>query len=338
MILDLDRFLRREEPYWRELESLLEAIHQRPGGGLSLEEAERLRALYQRAAASLNRIQQGAAAPALIAYLEQLVARAYGETYQSRPAPNWRRAARAVPGLFVRFPIVFRRHFAAFLLSLAITCGGCVFGGLAVLTDPAAVQVLLPAAYLQRPLQRVRAAESGREPSPDAAVSAQFSAFLMTHNIHVALFALLLGVTLGAGTAVLLFGNGVMLGAVAARYAGAGVSEFLAGWLLPHGAFEIPSILIAGQAGFLIAAALLRGDRAPRWRRLRACLPDVVVLIAGLSVMLVWAGLIEGMFSQHHAPQVPYAVKIAFGLLELAVLALYLARVGRSHAGAKGPA
>ncbi len=331
MILDLERFLRREEPYWRELESLLDGFAQRPGRGISLPEAENLRSLYQRAAADLSRLQQGAAAPALTAYLETLVARAYGETYQSRPVPNWRLALRRLPGLFLRFPIVFRRRFAFFALALAITCGGALFGALAVSADPGAVAVLLPAGYLRNPLRRVHAAESGRAPAPAAGEEAEFSAELMTHNIDVALLALFLGLTLGVGTAVMLFSNGVMLGAVVARYAAAGVGEFAGGWLLPHGVFEIPAVLIAGQAGFMLAAALLRGSAVPRWRRLRAILPEVLILTGGFCAMLVWAGTVEGMFSQHHAPQISYAVKIAFGLVELAALALYLGLVGRSR-------
>ena len=40
--------------------------------------------------------------------------------------------------------------------------------------------------------------------------------------------------------------------------------------------------------------------------------------------MLVWAGLIESYISQYHEPVLPYAAKIAFGLVELAVLICFL--------------
>jgi hypothetical protein len=45
--------------------------------------------------------------------------------------------------------------------------------------------------------------------------------------------------------------------------------------------------------------------------------------------MLVWAAIVESFFSQYHEPVLPYAVKIAFGCLELALLALFLALSGR---------
>ena len=77
--------------------------------------------------------------------------------------------------------------------------------------------------------------------------------------------------TWGIGTIIVLFYNGVILGAVAVDYIRAGQTKFLLGWLLPHGVIEIPAILIAGQAGLLLAAALIgRGNRDPLRKRLRA--------------------------------------------------------------------
>jgi hypothetical protein len=50
--------------------------------------------------------------------------------------------------------------------------------------------------------------------------------------------------------------------------------------------------------------------------------------------MLVWAGVVEAFFSQFHEPILPYELKIAFGLIELALLALYLGWAGRSRVDA----
>ncbi len=48
---------------------------------------------------------------------------------------------------------------------------------------------------------------------------------------------------------------------------------FLLGWLLPHGVIEIPAILVGGQAGLVIAYALIGwGSRISRAERLRASL------------------------------------------------------------------
>jgi len=127
----------------------------------------------------------------------------------------------------------------------------------------------------------------------------------------------------------MLFYNGVILGAVAMDYIHAGQTTFLLGWLMPHGVVEIPAILIAGQGGLMLAAALIgRGNRAPLKTRLRGVSGDIVTLIFGVGVLLVWAGFIEAFLSQYHEPIIPYAAKIAFGGVELILLVLFLAKSG----------
>jgi uncharacterized membrane protein SpoIIM required for sporulation len=157
---------------------------------------------------------------------------------------------------------------------------------------------------------------------------AAFSAQLIRHNIQVALLAAALGVTFGIGTALLLFENGMLLGAVAVHYTRQGFGLFLTAWLLPHGAFEIPSILVAGQAGFYLARVLLRRRED---RNMRQSMREWLVLIAGLAMMLVWAGVMEAFFSQHHAPVLPYWFKVAVGAAELALLTIWLLLVGRKE-------
>jgi uncharacterized membrane protein SpoIIM required for sporulation len=150
----------------------------------------------------------------------------------------------------------------------------------------------------------------------------------------VAVLTLALGMTWGLGTIVLLFYNGVGLGAISIDYMLAGQTRFLLGWIMPHGVIEIPAILIAGQAGLMLAAALIgRGDRSPMGARLRAISPDVVTLIIGVAVMLVWAGLVEGFLSQYHEPVIPYLAKILFGAVQLVLLVLYLGWCGRRETG-----
>jgi uncharacterized membrane protein SpoIIM required for sporulation len=104
----------------------------------------------------------------------------------------------------------------------------------------------------------------------------------------------------------------------------------MSAWLLPHGVFEIPSILIAGQAGFYLARLLLhrREDR-----NLRYSMREWLVLVAGLAMMLVWAGIMEAFFSQHHAPALPYGFKVAVAAAELVLLTIYLLLIGRRETG-----
>jgi hypothetical protein len=69
-----------------------------------------------------------------------------------------------------------------------------------------------------------------------------------------------------------------------------------------------------------------------RFRKISA---DLVTLIFGIAVMLTWAGIIEAFFSQYHEPVLPYEVKIGFGVLELILLVLFLARSGKGAGSSK---
>lgn len=330
MILDLERFQAQGRPRWNNLESLLATLESRPDRRAKPAEAELLQDLYAQTAADLNRVTHGALAPELRRYLERLVGRAYAELYYARPTRSKLWQPRRWLQIFTAFPEAFRRQSRFFALAVVVTLLGAAFGGLAVRYDSASVDVLLPADYLRNPRLRVGREEKGEARHMDSAqVEAAFSAELITHNIEVSLLAAGLGVTFGIGTALLLFENGLLLGAVAVRYTQQGFGLFLTAWLLPHGAFEIPSILIAGQAGFYLARLLLRRRED---RNMRQSIREWLLLIAGLALMLVWAGLMEAFFSQHHAPVLPYGFKVAVGGAELALLTVYLTLAGRREA------
>ena len=329
MILDVARFTKAERPYWQELDSTLRRLDEDPGASMSLAETERFHYLYQRSSADLSRLSTFSADPDLREYLESLVARAYAEIHETRE--------RRGPGSFKKwflstFPRTFRKHILAFQLSLAITVAGTAFGAAALHFDPDSKPVIMPSSHLmESPAERVAREEKAKDDRLSGH-KGSFASQLMTNNIRVSLFAFGLGITWGLGTVIVLFYNGVILGAVGADYIQAGQTKFLFGWLMPHGAIEIPAILLAGQAGFMLASALVGwGDRTPRRARMGAISKDLLTIAAGASVLLVWAGIVESFFSQYHEPVLPYAVKIAFGCIELFALFFFLMRAGASE-------
>lgn len=330
MIIDLQRFVTAERPIWTELETALSKLESQPNLRLPLDQIQHFHLLYERTAADLAKITTFSSEPETRRYLESLVARAYGEIHETRER---QRRINPLKWFFETLPQTFRRHVRAFWMSLAITMAGCAFGGFAVALDPESKPALMPFSHLlQDPAKRV-AEEEGATTDRLAGRKTSFSAYLMTHNTKVSIFTLALGMTWGVGTIIMLFYNGIMLGAVAVDYAAAGQTKFLLGWLLPHGVIEIPSILIAGQAGLLLAYALVGwGRRLPLKTRLREVSRDIVTLIFGVGLLLIWAGFIEAFLSQYHEPVIPYSAKIAFGLIELGLLILYLSKSGATRA------
>jgi uncharacterized membrane protein SpoIIM required for sporulation len=301
---------------------------------MDLAQLKHFHYLYERASSDLGKIVTFASEPQTRHYLESLVARAYGEIHESRE-----KAARLKFGqwFFQTFPQTFRRHVRAFWLAVGITLAGCLFGGLAIALDPDSKPVLMPFSHLlENPAERVAREENTTEDRL-AGQRGGFAGMLMTHNTQVSVLVLALGATWGVGSILLLFYNGVTLGAVSVDYILAGQSKFLAGWLLPHGSFEIPAILIAGQGGLILGGALIGWGRSASLKaRLRTVAPDLVTLIFGVAVLLVWAGLVESFLSQYHEPIIPYSFKIIFGLVELVLLSLLLGKSGAAKSPEPG--
>jgi uncharacterized membrane protein SpoIIM required for sporulation len=327
VILDLEKFLTAERPCWEALEQSVRVLE--AGGSLDLAAAQQFLAHYERASAALAKLSTFAAEPATRRHLESLVARAYAALHETRDRSN---SLALGQWLTATFPQTFRRRWRAFRVSLATTFLGILFGALSLLLDPGSRSVTMAFGHDQRtPSERVAEEESAGGIRM-AGQGGSFAAALMRNNIQVSIFALALGMTFGLGSLVALFYNGVILGAIACDYIQDGQGVFLAAWILPHGSIELPAILIAGQAGLVLGNALLnRHGYSTLADSLRSVVSDLVTLIAGVALMLVWAGIIEGTLSQYHAPVVPYWAKILFGLCELSALCAYLGFAGRTN-------
>ena len=329
MILDQKRYMEKERGNWDALDRMCRRIEEDQLINLSVAEVQDFYSLYRRAASTLTVLQESFAAPSRIEYLEQLVARAYGIIYghgttiKKRGWLTW---------FLYDFPRAFRRHALAFGLSVLALLLGSSFGVYILHKEPSLKTVILPFGHGNMdPVKRV-AEEEHKKQDPAAGRKGTFSAFLIQNNISVSLRAIAFGLTFGIGTLLLLFYNGVMLGGICLDYLTAGQGVFLGGWLLPHGSIEIPAILLAGQAGFIIAGALAGLGPGTLQMRLKTIGPDIAVLVGGIAVLLVWAGIVEGFFSQYHEPLLPYWLKMTFGACEFSALTLFLVFSGRNVA------
>jgi uncharacterized membrane protein SpoIIM required for sporulation len=189
--------------------------------------------------------------------------------------------------------------------------------------DPQASSYLVPADHVSiDPIERAKKQATQEAAAIDQQVA--FSSFLFTHNISVAFMAFALGLTLGVGTVVMLFANGVFLGALAQAYAAKGLSGWFWAWILPHGIPELTAICIGGAAGLMLARGLASPGRQSRGESLRREARGAVSLLLGTMALFVLAGMIEGTISQIHPPHLSVAFKISFALTVGSVVYAYL--------------
>jgi uncharacterized membrane protein SpoIIM required for sporulation len=336
MIADLKTFIERERPHWKEFERELDRIREHLADLSDLKYARHVLGLFQRTSSDLARLQGSSAEPELKEYLENLVGSGYAEIHS---ATRDRRNFRPWRWLVRTFPQAFRRQIWGFWISLALTIVGALLGAILISKGVEGREAIYPFPHLvnQTPSERVareerqqsRAQSENRDDMEGS--KSMFSAHLMRNNISVTFRAMALGMTWGIGTLIILFYNGVILGAVAFDYIADGQTIFLLGWLLPHGSVEIPAILLGGQAGLVLGRALIGWGTPDSLRtRFRKVTPDLATIAGGAALILVWAGIIEAFFSQYHEPVLPYWVKILFGSAQLVALAWFLFFSGKT--------
>lgn len=333
MILDLDKFIAKERFFWDELADLLRRQDAQPDRRQSLEEAKRFYYLYQRTSSDLVKLKTFAGEAETTRFLERLVARSYsclhedgGEQVPFRP---WQWFTRT-------FPATFRRHWIAFFLSFGTFCLGAGLGAGALKLNYESKADFIPPQFShlnEKPSKRV---EREEKKDFDAFQGRHaFSAQLMTHNTKVTIMTMVTGFLWGVFTLILLFYNGTLIGVVIYDYLTDGQGVFLSAWLLPHASFELPAIFIGGQAGLIIAHTMFGWGTNLRLRqRFARIRGDLLTLVGGAGLLLIWAGIVESFLSQYHDPQF-YPWKIGFGAVQLLALILYLTLCGRRPAREK---
>jgi len=306
--MDVEHFVREREQRWNGLEVLLDRAEESPEWELGPERLLEMVRLYRLSCADLNQLRSLTANPQLIDRLNQLVGRGYRFVYQHQEGPPGVAAIRRF--LLRDVPATFRderRWVLAAALALAV---GMAVGFSAVVVDPDNARALVPPQFFSESASdRVRRIEREPERVATADQATAFGAFLYTHNIQVAVLGWLL-----------LFYNGLLLGAVAAQYLLDGVGTFFLAWVGPHGALEIPALVFASAAGLRAGSALLLPGEAGRAAAVRTAFPSVWRMLLTSALLLVFAGLIEGSFSQFSSRAVPYGVKIGFAAVLFAAM------------------
>lgn len=318
--MNIERFLSERRPVWTQLDDLLKRAEELE---LSRDEMHELVGLYRRTCSDLNRARSYTANPEILGPLNQLTGRAYRFIYRaSHETAVWATFAKLITR---EIPSAFRKERAAVLFAAAAFLAGVVFGSLAILVDPANGRRLVPPDFFtESPQERVEKIEKNEERVDNLEKAMLFGASLYTHNIKVAFLAFSLGALTIVMGLVILFYNGVILGAVATMYVLDDVSVFFFAWVGPHGALELPAIIFGGAAGLVAGRALLMPGNLSRGASLRRVLPSVWRMMIGAALTLVLAGLIEGSFSQFSAKTIPYPLKISVAALLFTGLISYL--------------
>jgi uncharacterized membrane protein SpoIIM required for sporulation len=332
--MNIERFVSERSHVWGELERVLTRAEM-DSTTLTRRDIQELVELYRRACSDLNLARSYTANPEIIGRLNALTGRAYRFVYQAgHESKVW---AALVQLLTREIPAAFRRERLAVAIAASAFLLGTLFGIVAVAVNPQNGRKLVPAEFFaESPKARVDRIESDEERIDSLEKATTFGASLYTHNIQVSFLAFSLGALTLAGGLWLLFYNGVILGAIGTMYVLDGVTVFFLAWVGPHGALELPAIVFGGAAGLVAGRALLLPGNLTRAASLRRVMPSVWRMMTGAALTLVFAGIVEGSFSQFSSKTIPYTLKISVAaLLFLALMTyLFVRRLGEESYGA----
>jgi uncharacterized membrane protein SpoIIM required for sporulation len=292
--------------------------------GLASLGEERVRdfvADYRSLASDLARLRtatRGVATDELF-YLGRLVSTAHNLIYRDR-ASDMLDVARF---LAYDVPREIRRSYAPIALAAVLLFGPAAIAYTAVVRHPEVAGTFIPVSMQTRAEDGIKRAKAGTGYIEDPQMFRPLLASrIISNNVQVTFAAFGFGATLGIGTSLLLLINGVSLGGVMGLYASKGIGSLILAFVAPHGVIELAAICIAGGAGFLLAAAIVLPGNRTRKRALRENSIRAITLIGGTTLMLLIAGMIEGLISP--IPYWPLSLKLCVSAFTAVLLYVWL--------------
>jgi uncharacterized membrane protein SpoIIM required for sporulation len=123
---------------------------------------------------------------------------------------------------------------------------------------------------------------------------------ITTNNLKVAFYAFILGAFFTIGTHIILFANGIMLGAFQYYFATKGIliTTFLGIWI--HGAFEISAIVLSGAAGIILGTGYLFPGNYTRLQSLQLSAKRGLKIMLSLVPFIILAGFLESYVTRNY--------------------------------------
>lgn len=316
-------FESRHAAFWQALNDGLQRRDPRPSVDAErLDFPKRYRMLCQQLAIARGRLY----GLELIERLEALAQRCHDQLYGGS-----RSLSRGlVDFLLVHFPIAIRARGREVLCALLLFVGPLVLV-LGLASDyPELVHATLGPAGMSSLEQMYEPSatpfQSDRPPGHDVLMFGYY----IEHNIGIGFSCFATGLLFGLGSVVLLIYNGLSIGAAAAYIDQLGYGTTFYSFVIGHGAFELPAIVLMGAAGLALGRSLLEPGDYRRVDALRIAARDVLPIVLGATAMLTIAAILEAFFSPRAS--IPVEVKLAIGSALWVLVVLHWMIAGRGRA------
>lgn len=314
-----ERFAARKSERWDQFEALVTRVARRGLDALDATELPDFAARYREIAADLARARTYRAGPEVVARLERMAAAGHNALYRDEHRSGtrvWRVLAQECPAAVVAARGYVLVAFLVFSLPAA--------AGFTLLRDqPAVAASILPDVMLRRAEAGIaRRAEGGKYVVLPLSQRPALVSQLITNNVRVAFGCFAGGIFLGVGALVVLAFNGFAIGAAMGHFANAGLLGYLLEFVVGHGVLELFAIWVAGAAGFMLGRALVAPGDLSRADALAVAGRTAIRMIGTSVVLLLVAGLVEGLVS---ASAQDVVTRVAVSAASVVFLVTYLA-------------
>jgi uncharacterized membrane protein SpoIIM required for sporulation len=319
MVYNEEEYLGRRFEGWRRLGLLCDKASRTFRDLTGAEIVEYVR-LYRQTSGDLAYLAAHSSNREVVTYLNTIVSRAYGQLYRSRTASFGKIIQQ---GLWLAAD-TFRRRvwFTAFTFLLFLTAAFYTSTMMTVRPETRSYFVTEEMEPLFKEWQK------GGFDGRSADESVMMTGFYASNNPKVGLMTIGIAAgTAGIGSTVLIWKNGVMLGALGFDMFSVGKLGFLLSSIMPHGVSEMGGIFVAGAAGYVLAFGLLFPGSRRLGDSLKHAGKDAFILAVLALVMIFAAAPIEGFFSFN--PAVPQSLKVAFALVAITGWTAFLGFYGR---------
>lgn len=225
-------------------------------------------------------------------YLNNLAAQVHQAIYRNKKEDR-NRVSRfwkvELPQLYyeARRPLLYA--FLIFVLSMGV-------GALSAAHDDTFVRLILGDSYVNMTLNNIERGDP-MGVYKDMGQSDMFFAITF-NNVRVSFLAFVLGLLASVGTGLMLFYNGVMVGAFQYFFYQKGLllTSFLTIWI--HGTLEISAIVLAGAAGLVMGNSLLFPGTYLRGESFRRGARRGLKMVIGLVPIFITAGFLEAFVTR----------------------------------------
>ena len=315
------------------MEAILEGI-ERPGKRASFDEIRELAHLYRLNSARLAILRSREADPEAVRYLNALCVRAFTHLQVSPPHP------RGPARFFITdFPATLAATARLQMLAAALLIAGAIVGAALVARNPAALYVCIPGwMYPADELQQLAGSAEVRRQflghqSMTLGIKSIFSAGLFIHNTEVGMMAFATGILAGVPTLVLVFYNGLTLGAFESIFSHGDTRWLFWAWLLPHAIPELLATILCASGGLVIAKAVVAPGRAGTGAALRKAARPALQMVAAAIPLLILAAAIESFLRQSNLSTGARYACAGVALGTIVAYAAYVLRLKRQRPG-----